>query len=451
MRTEHEADRRRRRARGRPVRRRRARCRSLGPSGHRRLADLPTAGLPAAVSGRAYGRLDRGSDHAACRARLDATPAGPRVVGDARARLRAAGADQRRPRLLPAGRRRARSGRSRSTPTDNFLAYAGLSALASARHDFATREGSTPRRGLAINPYSALLYGALSDAEIQLGNYDAAFDAVQTMVDLSPDTSSLSRASYTWELRGDARAGRAADAARPRRRADAADRAFTQFQLGELDFNAGDPNAALEHYLAALAASPDDPAALAGKATRARRARPDRDGARHLRRARRAGARADVPPRVRRAARVARPHGRGRGAVRDLHSSRSSCSPRTASSPTRCWRCSTPTTATPRQRSPPPRRRWRTTRSSRSTTRTPGRCTATGATTRRSSRSTVRCRSGYRSARFHFHAGMISLALGDDGRGTDRAHRPRSRSTRTSTRSRQRSPARPSPTLGAAS
>jgi tetratricopeptide (TPR) repeat protein len=147
----------------------------------------------------------------------------------------------------------------------NFLAHAGLSALASARHDFAEAK-THAERGLEINSFSPILHGALSDAELQLGNYDAAFDAVQRMVDLSPDTSSLTRASYTWELRGNLERAtqlmqRALDDA-----PTPADRAFAQFQLGELAFNAGDPEAALDLYNAALAASPDDAAALAGKA-----------------------------------------------------------------------------------------------------------------------------------------------------------------------------------------
>ena len=128
--------------------------------------------------------------------------------------------------------------------TDNFLAYAGLSALASARHDFAAARDFA-EHGLEINAYSAILYGALSDAELQLGNYDAAFAAVQRMVDLSPDMASLSRASYTWELRGNV------DEARrlmQRALADAptaADRAFALVHLGGLAFDEGDANAAL--------------------------------------------------------------------------------------------------------------------------------------------------------------------------------------------------------------
>ena len=149
--------------------------------------------------------------------------------------------------------------------TDNFLAYAGMASLANARHDFADAKQHA-ERGLAINPYSSLLYGALSDAEIQLGEYEAAFADVQRMVDLSPDTSSLSRASYTWELRGDTEQAtalmqQALDAA-----PTGANRAFALSCLGELAFNTGDANAALAYYRSALEQSPDDSAALQGKA-----------------------------------------------------------------------------------------------------------------------------------------------------------------------------------------
>jgi len=149
--------------------------------------------------------------------------------------------------------------------TDNFLAYAGLSALASARHEFSEARRLADR-GLEINSFSAILYGALSDAELQLGNYDEALAAVQRMVDLSPDMASLSRASYTWELRGNVD-----EARRLMRRAladapTAADRAFALVHLGGLSFDEGDANAALGLYLEALDASPTDVSALAGKA-----------------------------------------------------------------------------------------------------------------------------------------------------------------------------------------
>jgi tetratricopeptide (TPR) repeat protein len=148
---------------------------------------------------------------------------------------------------------------------DNYLAYLGLSALASARHDFAGAKAYA-EHGLTLNSYSPLLYGALSDAEIQLGDYDAGFASIDKMTSLRPDTASLTRASYAAELRGDV-AGAADLMQRALDRApNASDRSFALFYLGELSFNRGDLDAALTFYNRAQAESPLDPAALAGKA-----------------------------------------------------------------------------------------------------------------------------------------------------------------------------------------
>ena len=148
---------------------------------------------------------------------------------------------------------------------DNFLGYAGRSALASARHDFtAAREFAAT--GLEINSYSALLHGALSDAQIQLGQYDDAIDSVQRMLDLSPDTGSFARSSYTWELRGDPeRAAELMQQALDAAFTDA-DRTFALHHLAMLAFDGGDPNRALELEVQALERSPDDPAARFGRA-----------------------------------------------------------------------------------------------------------------------------------------------------------------------------------------
>lgn len=149
--------------------------------------------------------------------------------------------------------------------SENFLAYAGLSALASARHDFHAAK-THAETGLAINGFSAVLFGALSDAELQLGNYAAGFDAVERMSDLRPDTASFARESYIWELRGNidlaTRFMESALEAAP----TPADESFAIFQLGELAFNQGDPTAALDLYNEARARTPNDLASLAGKA-----------------------------------------------------------------------------------------------------------------------------------------------------------------------------------------
>jgi tetratricopeptide (TPR) repeat protein len=148
---------------------------------------------------------------------------------------------------------------------DNFLAYAGLSALASARHDFSAAEAFA-RQGLTRNASSPVLYGALGDALVQLGRYDEADQALANMAGLRPDASSFTRQSYLHELRGDINGARSLMQQALNVAPTAADRAFAIFYLGELDFNAGDPNAALARFREALAASPNDLQALAGKA-----------------------------------------------------------------------------------------------------------------------------------------------------------------------------------------
>jgi tetratricopeptide (TPR) repeat protein len=147
----------------------------------------------------------------------------------------------------------------------NYLADLGRSALASARHDFAGAVASA-QEGLALNSYNPLLYGALSDAQIQLGDYDAGFASIDQMMALRPDTAALTRASYAAELRGDI-AGATDLMHRALLRAPTgADKAYALFYLGELAFNAGDPSTALDLYNQAIAQSPQDPAALGGKA-----------------------------------------------------------------------------------------------------------------------------------------------------------------------------------------
>jgi tetratricopeptide (TPR) repeat protein len=148
---------------------------------------------------------------------------------------------------------------------DNFLAYAGLAAVAAARHDFETAERHA-LTGLEINPANATLWGVLSDAQIQLGKYEDGFDSVERMGELVPDIASITRAAYVAELTGDD------DEARRlmQRALDDAftgdDRAFALFQIGEMELGGGDPNTALGYFLDALEASPDDISALSGKA-----------------------------------------------------------------------------------------------------------------------------------------------------------------------------------------
>ena len=148
---------------------------------------------------------------------------------------------------------------------DNYSAAAGMAALANARHDFAAAR-DWARKGLAINPANATLYGTLADAETQLGQYQQAWEATQRMVDISPDTASLARVSYSWELRGDLEQARTLmqraldDALSP------SQHSFARYHLGDLALLAGDPAGALAHYEAGLRAEPSYAPLLEGRA-----------------------------------------------------------------------------------------------------------------------------------------------------------------------------------------
>src|SRR4029453_3238327 len=125
---------------------------------------------------------------------------------------------------------------------DNVEGTLGLGVLDLARHDFASalQQG---RQASALDPYSADAYGVIGDALVELGRYDRAFDAFQTMVDTRPGLASYARVAYARELVGDVRGAERAmrmafDAAgTPSASAWAAD------QLGELAFGSGDVGA----------------------------------------------------------------------------------------------------------------------------------------------------------------------------------------------------------------
>lgn len=87
-------------------------------------------------------------------------------------------------------------------PSNNAEALAGLGTLAAARHDFtgALRYGE---QAVRLDPNFAIAWSVVTDANVELGRYDAAAVAVQRMLDISPDTGSLTRASYLLELHGD--------------------------------------------------------------------------------------------------------------------------------------------------------------------------------------------------------------------------------------------------------
>ncbi|WP_203899275.1 tetratricopeptide repeat protein [Virgisporangium aliadipatigenens] len=158
------------------------------------------------------------------------------------AELGAAYIEQARITGDPTGYPRAQQALERSLavhPDGNALAHTGLGALAAARHDFAgaLHSGQT---AVSIDPFKAAAYGVVGDALIELGRYDEAYQAIQRMVDLRPDSGSYARASYTYELRGDLGAARELMDAALEAAPGPADAAFALEHLATFAFDAGD-------------------------------------------------------------------------------------------------------------------------------------------------------------------------------------------------------------------
>ena len=148
----------------------------------------------------------------------------------------------------------------------NVDALVGMGTLALSRHEFRDAQ-QWGEQAVNAAPQHAPAYGVLVDAEVEIGDYGAAEQTLQQMVDLRPDLGSYSRISYLRELMGD-RAG----AISAMQRAVTAGSgypenvAWAQVQLGNLTFDGGDLTGAAEAYDAAIAAVPGYAPALAGKA-----------------------------------------------------------------------------------------------------------------------------------------------------------------------------------------
>lgn len=210
----------------------------------------PVWSTTGAAVGRLQARLRQQPEDAAAYAQLAALYLQQaRETGDPTAYPRAEGA------LQEAARR---------TPDDPLVAVLS-GTLQLARHDFAAALASG-ERAVALAPRSSAGYGVAGDAALELGRYDAAIEAFQTMVDLRPDLTSYSRVAYARELYGDL-----AGATEAMRRAVSSGAPLSEgtnwarVQLGNLLLAQGDLDGADNQYGLALRALPDYVHALAGQ------------------------------------------------------------------------------------------------------------------------------------------------------------------------------------------
>ncbi len=148
-----------------------------------------------------------------------------------------------------------------------FRALALKSSVYLSLHQFATaKECAT--KAVSINPNNAQIYGALVDANVELGNYAEAVTMAEKMMEIRPDLISYTRASYLREIHGDPKgAVEAMNLAVESGYAGYENLAWTRNTLGEIYETYGDIANAEMQYKTALTERPGYPFAIAGLAS----------------------------------------------------------------------------------------------------------------------------------------------------------------------------------------
>ncbi len=151
---------------------------------------------------------------------------------------------------------------------DNFEARKLRVWLRLGRHEFAAALAEAKELNRLV-PDDLQVYGLLTDAHVELGNYSAAEEAVQWMLDLRPgNVAGLTRGAYLREIFGDLEGAlefmRAAYQRSPA--AETEDRAWLLTQMGHLELLRGNLDAADALLGLALDLFPDYHYALAQRA-----------------------------------------------------------------------------------------------------------------------------------------------------------------------------------------
>jgi tetratricopeptide (TPR) repeat protein len=122
-------------------------------------------------------------------------------------------------------------------------------------------------RAVALNSYNAAIFGALVDANVELGNYAEAVKDCDKMISIRPDLRSYSRASYLRQIYGQNSGAieamkMAVEAGMP----GAENTEWARTNLADLYLNNGNIDSAYLLYLTSLSYRPDYPFALIGLA-----------------------------------------------------------------------------------------------------------------------------------------------------------------------------------------
>ena len=150
-------------------------------------------------------------------------------------------------------------------PEGNDAAVVGQAALAASRHNFAEAR-DLARRAIELNAFNSSAYGVLTDALVELGDYEASYASVQKMLELRPGVPSYARVSYAFELQGDLEGAKVALDEVLRLATNPSDAGFAHRYLGELAFGQGNLDEAGRQFAAGLERAPTYTPLLAGRA-----------------------------------------------------------------------------------------------------------------------------------------------------------------------------------------
>lgn len=221
----------------------------------------PLVGTPGAAS---TSRADLARSAAALRARLADDPGEPgATVALAAVLLRQARVDSR-PALAREAETVVRTALDRY-PRD-YQTRRTLATVLLSQHRF--REAIViAEQTRALNPDDAWNHGVLGDASLELGEYDAAWTAYDTMMRIRPSAQAYARVAHALELSGDLE--RALETMQMSAEATSAHDpealAWHYAQLGHLQFELGRLDDADREYRRAAFTFPGHPYALAGR------------------------------------------------------------------------------------------------------------------------------------------------------------------------------------------
>ncbi len=151
-------------------------------------------------------------------------------------------------------------------PNLEFDALATKAGVQLSQHDFQNAL-TTAKQAVSINPYNAQVYGAVVDANVELGKYEEAIAAADKMNEIRPDLRSYSRVSYLREIHGDVDGSidamkRAVNAGAPGYESTS----WARLTLGQLYRRYGKPDQAAAQYETILQERPNYPFAIAAQA-----------------------------------------------------------------------------------------------------------------------------------------------------------------------------------------